>query len=124
MAIAIHFDKAKAERWLDCLAKGKPVPAVNGVDDLLALSGACFFLALSRGDELQKAADDLEVPEAPESEKDNFVPEIHAAVEYYGQLMLLVANDEYDDHFSAKHRAVIYIDDDEKTVIPLDGMRE
>jgi hypothetical protein len=124
MAIAIHFDKAKAERLLDCLAKGKPIPAINGVDDILALGGACFFLALSRGDELQKAADELEVPEAPESEKDTFVPEIHAALEYYGQLMLLVANGEYEEHFSDTHKAVVYIDDDEKTVVPLDGMQE
>jgi hypothetical protein len=52
------------------------------------------------------------------------VPEIHAALEYYGQLMLLVANGEYNDHFSAKHTAVVYIDDGEKTVVPLDGMQE
>jgi len=124
MAIAIHFDKAKAERLLDCIAKGKPIPAVSGVDDILALGGACFFLALSRGHEVQQAADELEVAEAPESEKDNFVPEIHAALEYYGQLMLLVANGEYVDHFGPKHTAVVYIDDDEKTVVPLDGMHE
>jgi hypothetical protein len=124
MAIAIHFDKAKAERLLECLEKGKPIPAVQGVDDILALGGACFFSALSRGPELQKAADRLEVPDAPAGEKDSFVPEIHAAVEYFGQLMLLVANGQYDDHFGAKHRAVVYIDDGEKTVVPLDGMRE
>jgi hypothetical protein len=124
MAIAIHFDKAKAERLLDSLTKGKPIPAINGVDDILTLGGACFFLALSNGHELQKAADALEVPDAPESEKDTFVPEIHAALEYYGQLMLLVANGEYDEHFGAEHQAVVYIEDDEKTVVPLDGMQE
>jgi hypothetical protein len=124
MAIAIHFDKAMAERLLDSLTKGKPIPPVSSVDDILALGGACFFLLLSRGPELQQAADELDVPEAPESEKDNFVPEIHAAVEYYGQLMLLIANGEYAAHFGPKHQAVVYIDDDEKTVVPLDGMDE
>src|SRR5262249_9592710 len=124
MAIAIHFDKAKAERLLDCLGTGKPIPPVQGVDDILALGGACFFLALSHGPDLQKAADVLEVPDAPLGGKDTFVPEIHAALEYYGQLMLLVANGEYEDHFGAKHRAVVYIDDNEKTVVPLDGMHE
>ena len=126
MAIAIHFDKARTEKLLDSLVRGKPIPAVQTVDDILALGGACFFLALSRGPEIQKAAGLLRVApphDDDEDEEDTFVPEIHAALEYYGQLTLLVANGEYDDHFERKHKAVVRIEDGEKTVVPLDGMR-
>lgn len=128
MAIAINFDRAKTEKLLDALVRGKALPAVHDVDDILALGGACFFLALSRGVELKKAAAHLRVApprdDDDDEEEDTFVPEIHAALEYYGQLTLLVANGEYEDHFDPKHKAVVTIEDGEKTVVPLDGMRD
>jgi len=126
MAIAINFDKAKSERLLQALGKGKPISGIESVDDILALAGACFFMAMSLGPELQKAVDWSKVADEQqpnEETEDNFVPEIHAAIEYYAQLSLLVADGEYDDHFDPKHNAIVMIDRGNKTVVPVDGMR-
>lgn len=125
MAIAINFDKAKTAHLLECLTQRKPIDAIQGVDDVLALAGACFLMAMSQGPELQKAVDWSKVaPEQAESEgEDNFIPDIHAAIEYYAQLSLLVAEDEYDEYFDPQHKAIVMIDEGNKTVIPVEGMR-
>ncbi|MBY0523138.1 MAG: hypothetical protein K2R98_07050 [Gemmataceae bacterium] len=126
MAIAINFDKARMEQLLDCLNKGRPIAGVESVDDFLALAGACFFMAMSQGPELQKGVDwSLLTQEPPPDEEggDTFVPEIHAAIEYYAQLALLLADGGYDQSFEPKHKAIVLIDDGDKTVIPVEGMR-
>jgi hypothetical protein len=126
MAIAINFDKAKVERMLEAMTKGRPIAGVESVDDMLALGGACFFMAMSHGQELHDAVDWSKVPggeEQEEQDEDTFIPEIHAAIEYYAQLVFLVANREYEEHFEPRHKAIVMIEEGEKTVVPVEGMR-
>ncbi len=127
MAIAINFDKAKAERLLARLTQGKPIDGIQSVDDILALGGACLFLAMGQGPAIEKAVDWSRVPpeQQPDSEEqeDTFVEDLHAAIEYYAQLTLLVANGDYDDYFDPRHKAIVMIEGGEKTVVPVEGMR-
>jgi hypothetical protein len=127
MAIAINFDKAKIERILESISKGRPIGGIESVDDMLALGGACFFMAMSHGEELLEAVDWSKVPggdeEPDEQAEDTFIPEIHAAIEYYAQLIFLVAKQEYDEHFDRRHKAIVLIEEGEKTVIPVEGMK-
>jgi hypothetical protein len=124
MAVSIRFDKAKAERILDALATGKPIEGVRSVDEVLALAGACFFTALSRSEALETRPEPGEEGEEPaEGTEACFVADLHAAIEYYGQLTMLVAAGDYDQSFEPRHRAIVAVEEGEKTVIPLEGMR-
>ena len=127
MAIAINFDKAKAERLLARLTQGRSIDGVQSVDDILALGGACLFLAMGQGPALSKAVDWSKVPpeqqpEETDEEEDTFIEDLHAAIEYYAQLTLLVANGDYDDYFDPRHKAIVMIEQGEKTVVPVEGM--
>jgi hypothetical protein len=126
MAIPINFDKAKAERYLASLNGGKPIGGVETIDDILALGGACFFMAMSQGPALQQAVDwsKLSAAEQAEQGEDTFIQDIHAAIEYYAQLTLLVVDGAYDENFEQKHRAIVMLEKGKKTVVPIEGMRE
>ena len=124
MAIAINFDKAKAERLVDALTNKKPLDTPRDVDDVLALAGACFYAAMSQAPALHKAVDWSRVGHHEQDEdQDTFFADLHAAIEYYGQLMMLVAAGEYDDSFDPRHKAIVMMQDDRKTVIPVEGVR-
>jgi hypothetical protein len=124
MAIAIQFDKAQAERLLDCLATGKPIAAPRTPDEALALAGACLFNAMSRAPELHEAVDWKRVDKDPDDEDQlSFLADLHAAVEYYCQLTMLVAVGEYDNSFDRRHKAIVLVEDGEKTVISVEGER-
>jgi hypothetical protein len=125
MPITINFDKVKAERMVDCLSKGKPIGGILGVDDILGLAGACFFMAMSQAPALHQAVDwERLAPDARESTEDSFFADLHAAIEYYGQLTMLVAAGEYDDQFERLHQAIVMVENDRKTVIPVKGVRD
>ncbi len=125
MAIAINFDKAKAQHYIECLRTGKPIAGAQSPDDHLALAGACFFMAMSEGSQLQQAVDWSKLaPRFQQDTDENFIPDIHNAIEYYAQLTLLVVGEEYDDTFDPTHHAIVVMDKGKKTVIPLDGMRD
>lgn len=126
MAIAINFDKAKAERFLEGLIKGKAINGVQTVDDILALAGACFFMAMSQGPALHQAVDWSKVGSVDHADQneDTFIFDIHNAIEYYAQLTLLVADGEYDENFDPQHRAIVMVENGKKTVVPIEGMRQ
>lgn len=125
MAVAINFDKAKAERFLEGLSKGKALGAMETVDDVLALAGACFFMAMSQGGALHQGVDWSKVPggQPEDVNEDTFIQDIHAAIEYYAQLFLLVADGAYDENFDEQHRAIVLLERGKKTVVPVEGMR-
>jgi hypothetical protein len=127
MAIAINFDKAKAERLLESLTNHKPIEAPHNVDDILALAGACFFMAMSQAPALQQAIDGSKPPPPPDPDddeaEDTFFADLHAAIEYYGQLTMMVATGEYDEGFDPQHIAIVTVEDGEKTVVPVAGVR-
>jgi hypothetical protein len=126
MAIAINFDKEKAERFLEGLTKGNTITGVQTVDDILALAGACFFMAMSQGPALQQAVDWSKIGSESlgEQNEDTFIQDIHNAIEYYAQLTLLVADGEYDESFDPQHRAIVMLENGKKTVVPLEGMKQ
>ena len=124
MAIPIDFDKAKAQRFLDALERGKAIHGVETVQDMLMLAGACFFSAMGQGPELQKAVDWSKVDRKPNKDQDTFIADLHAAIEYYAQLAMLLAAGEYDESFDARHRAIVLVENGKKTVVPVSGMRE
>jgi hypothetical protein len=126
MAIAINFDKAKAERFLEGLTKGKPITGTQTVDDILALAGACFFMAMSQGPAINQAVDWSKLGPVDHSNQneDTFIQDIHNAIEYYAQLTLLVADGEYDENFDPQHRAIVMVENGKKTVVPIEGMRQ
>jgi hypothetical protein len=93
MAIAIKFDKDRAQHYLDCLAQGKDIKAPAGGwtgNDMLALAGACHFGAMSQG---------------PQSFW--FFIDLGAAIEFYSQLTMLVQDEEYDNSFRPEAFALV-----------------
>ncbi len=123
MSVAIRFDKAKAEHLLDALATGKPIEGIRSIDDILALAGACFFTALSRSSTSFERSGLTDEGEESETTETSFVADLHAAIEYYGQLTMLVAAGDYDQCFEPFHQAIVAVEDGEKTVLPLEGLR-
>lgn len=108
MAIGINFRKERAEQFLDCIEKGKPIENVRTVDDMLALAGACFFVAMSHGPIAKSEIDWAKVPKEHREARDvQLFAEIHAAIEFYGQLTMLVKDDEYDAAFEPQVRAAM-----------------
>ncbi len=121
MPVSIRFEKAKVEHFLSALANGKPIEGVKSADDVLALAGACFFSALSRSSSIEQRGDDDESDE-PRTE-DAFIADLHAAVEYYAQLSMLLATGDYDQAFEPYHQAIVAVEGGEKTVTSIEGMR-
>lgn len=115
----INFDKAKTERFLNCLRTGSPVAGVQTVDDFAALAGACFFAIMSHGPIMRKVMAEAEGreyeepahPEHREAQEEEIYKDIHAAIEYYGQMTMLVADGQYDQHFEPQHKAAVSVDD-------------
>jgi len=101
MAIKVKFNKARAQYLLQCLASGAPIEPETRAwtgNDMLALAGACFFGALSQGPASFWGRDIPEHLHAEyrEAEEETFVNDLHAAVEFYGQLTLLVQDKTFD----------------------------
>jgi len=124
MAIAIEFDKAKAQRFLDALEKGKPIHGAESVQEMLMLAGACFFTAMGQGPELQKAVDWSKLNRKRNEDQDTFIADLHAAIEYYAQLTMLLAAGEYDQSFESRHYAIVLVEHGKKTVVPVSGMHD
>lgn len=122
MAIAIRFDPAKADLLLQSISTGKTIEAPRNIDEILALAGACFFHAMSRAPELHKGVDWERLGKKPkEQSEEAFLADLQAAIEYYAHLMMLVAVGEYEENFTGPHEAIVLVQKDHKTVIPLAG---
>src|SRR5262245_38083433 len=128
MAIGIKFDKARAEQVLDCLAHGKPIPPGSArgwtAHDMVALAGTCFLAAMSQGPALYQHTDWSKVPnEHREAVEETLFDDLHAAIEFYGQLSILVREKEYDAKgFAPRCEAVLWLEGGHKVVIPGEGM--
>ena len=125
MAIAANFNKSRAQELLDALTNGKPIEGGPWtVYDMLAVAGACFFGVMSHGPALAKDVDWSQIPmEHREAADETLFADIHAAIEYYGHLTMLVADGEYDEKFHPQYRAIITTDGAEKRVTHIDGVR-
>ena len=129
MAIMVKFDKARAQYLLKCLAAGNPIrPEQEGWNgnDMLALAGACFFGASSQGPASFWPHDipaNLH-PEYREAVEANFFHDLHAAVEFYGHLTMLVKDEAYDAGYDANVKALVTQEGDVlKTVHPVSGIK-
>jgi hypothetical protein len=129
MAIMVKFNKARAQYLLKCLAAGNPIrPEQQGWtgNDMLALAGACFFGAMSQGPAsfwCREIPADLP-PEYREAEEATFFDDLHAAVEFYGHLTMLVQDEAYDEGYDSTVKALVTQDGDvHKTMHPVSGLK-
>ena len=122
MAVGIKFERERAAYLLDCLANGRPIEGVRTVDDFLALAGACVFAAFSHGPALKGDIDWSMVPsEYREAEDEDLFADIHAALDVYGRLTMLVCDGEYDANYAPVARAVVCSDGERRVVVPIEG---
>lgn len=129
MAIMVKFNKARAQYLLKCLAAGNPIrPEQEGWsgNDMLALAGACYFGALSQGPASFWCRDipaNLH-PEYQEAEEATFFNDLHATVEFYGHLTMLVQDEAYDAGYDANAMALVTQEGNvHKTVQPVSGIK-
>lgn len=128
----VNFDRSKMQRYLASLSNASPINDVRTLDDFAALAGACFFAMMSQGPVWKKAVAELtgkpyELPSHPEhreAQEHEIYDDLHAAIEYYGQLAMMVRDGNYDEFFEPNHKALVGIDDDGgKLVRPISGVR-
>jgi hypothetical protein len=100
--IAVQFAKARAETFIECIKAGKPIgPGPDGWtgNEMLALAGACYFAARSHGPSAYwlKAVDVANLhDEHREHVEESFENDLHAAIDCYAQLTMLVCDGTYD----------------------------
>jgi hypothetical protein len=132
--IAVHFKKAYAERVLETLQTGKPIPPMDDSGwtghSMLTLAGILYAGVMSQGPhEHQRLgltfADHLKQhPERREAVTATFMRDIHDGIEFTSQLALAVADDNYDDRLEPEVGAVVYeTADGQKKLIPVKGFK-
>ena len=128
----VNFEKARTARFVQALANGEPIGAVENADDMLALAGACFFAVLSNGEQLSQIAAKVAAQGLPEpiehAESDQqmarIIGDVHAAVEFVANLTQSVYHDEYDASFDATVQALVNRSSGQLTVYPLMGFKD
>lgn len=130
MAIMVQFDKARATYLLKCLASGASIQPENQGwtgNDMLGLAGACFFAAMSQGPASfwgEDIPDNLH-SEYREATEETFFNDLHAAVEVYGHLTMLVQDGGFDEGYNSTVMALVTQEGDgHKVVRPISGMKE
>ena len=129
MAMPIDFDKCRAEYILECLDTGKPVaPRELGWNryTMLEVAGACFFGLLSQGP-VSLGGEFVEPddwhPEHKEASNAQLFRDIHAAIEFYGNLMMAVKDDQYDERNEPICKALVSDDGEKKLLHPIEGFK-
>jgi hypothetical protein len=116
MPIPVLFDKSKTERFLDYLASGKPIGPPGGsgwtVHDVLALAGACRFVASTHEPSLYLSpAVQPALPEGhPEHAgpvEESFGADLDATIAWYSHASRMVHDGEYDRRFEPRHQALV-----------------
>jgi hypothetical protein len=128
--IGVQFDKARAEYFLDCIRRGKPIARPPGAQgwtcyDMMALAGAMYSATMSHGPGLYQDVDWPKMPFARrEATEDDFMADLHGAIDWYAQATMLVADAEYDERFEPQHRAILRLKNGKKAVLPLSGFKD
>ena len=129
----VNFNKDKTAYLLDCLDGGKSIEGIESFDDVAALAGACFTFLVSHGPVLRRAAAKLadqmedgdaeQHPEHAEADSNLVMSDVHAAIEWYGQMGFLILDDRYDEDFEPKHTAAVYRAEEGRNVVPVSGFK-
>jgi hypothetical protein len=110
MPFEVQFDRDKANQLLDALRQGRAVaPPSDGWsrDDLLALAGSCFCLAMPR--QLRVTGHtDKDGPHVDYEQKQVAYGDIHAAIEFCGQLVMHLLSGTYDRYFQPRCQAEVH----------------
>ena len=124
MAMPIDFDKEMAEYLLDCLDNSRPIEGIRTKKDYLALAGACFFATLSLGPITKNPVEWQDLTDEQKEHVDEAsASDIHAAIEFYGHLTMLVRDGEYDAAFEPHFTAIVEHGDHGREVWPISGCR-
>jgi len=133
----VNFRKERAKYYLECLKNGKSIspeqPTEWTVTEMVGLAGACFFAISSHGPLLRtalakrqgKASESSQTAEHREADGELILNDIHAAIEFIGQLTMLISDQKYDEAFENFVQVGVSQDGQlERTVIPLTGCKE
>jgi len=127
----LNFEKARSQRYVECIAEGKPIGVVHSVDEMVAMAGACFFGLLSHGPLLRKAAGEMQgvaldppgTREHAEADDAMVYADTRAAIEFVGHLTMLIRDGEYDEDFEEQVRCLLSDADGQKQVAPVQGFK-
>jgi hypothetical protein len=127
MPVGINFSKAKAERFIDALAHGRPIEPTGNrwtADDMLALAGAAHHAVMSHGP-VRLSDRDLSTMSAERREAMDvtFLADLMSAVGFYSELTMRVRYDEYDRDFEPEVKAIVHLTDSGPEVTPISGFR-
>jgi hypothetical protein len=129
MPIAVVVSKAKIATFLEALAKGQAIqpcePQGWTTRDMLALAGACFFGASSPGPALCGMTKDPDTLHSEHRELawENIHEHLHAAIEWYGQVAMLIQDGEYDASLEPENSAIVSVEEGKKRISPIDGWK-
>jgi hypothetical protein len=126
MAYPISFDKETAERYIEALRSGQPVSPPDGrwtISTMMALAGVCYFACMSHGPLSTRSTGGNPSPEHQEARAETLFSDLSAAIQFYGQLTMMVKDGEFDDHFEPHVEAAVYEDGTGRHVQPHKGFK-
>ncbi len=123
MAVPVDFTRSRGEYLVDRVANGRPIEGLGGVDDLLALAGACLFAARTQAGALQSRVDGGRLPERVRSGPSDLARDLHAAIDVYAELAESVYDMWFEEVYEDRVRAIVYTDGERRAVVPLEGYR-
>ena len=107
MAVAITFDKARAQQLVDCLNNGTAIEGIRSTEDMLALIGACRVVVAGRAASVHPGTRYRKLPLSRRRVvRESFARDIQAAIEWYTRATQMVIDGKYDARFEARHHAV------------------
>ena len=112
--VPIHFDAARSQDLVGKIASGEGIGGYRTANEMLNLAGALAFAAMTHGPKFTGEADQLAgaTTEYREFKDEQFMAEIHAAIDFYGTLHMAVNDDTYPEQFEPVIAAFLSIKGD------------
>jgi hypothetical protein len=106
----VDFKKERALEILSAIKRGAAIPAPPSGDwnrhEMLQVAGAMYFAAWSHGPVNSDLARIGKLPtERSEAPEDTVAQDVHDAIEFCGQLTLMIEDGEYDRQFEPRLQA-------------------
>jgi hypothetical protein len=106
----VDFKKERAEEIVSAIKRGAAIPAPAGGDwnryELLQVAGAMYFAIWSHG---PVNSDLARIGKLPREHRDDpgetLAQDVHDAIEFCGQLTLMIEDGEYDAQFESRLQA-------------------